>query len=55
LNASELLGISDILGTIEKGKLADVVAVNGDPLKDITLMEKISFVMKNGVVYKNEK
>src|SRR5215211_1399352 len=55
LNAAELLGITDILGTIEKGKLADVVAVNGDPIKDISLMEKISFVMKNGVVYKNEK
>src|SRR5215204_3263181 len=44
LSAAELLDITDILGTIEKGKLADIVAVNGDPLKDIALMQKLSFV-----------
>ncbi|HWJ94165.1 MAG TPA: amidohydrolase family protein [Telluria sp.] len=52
-NASELLGTTDILGSIEKGKLADIVAVEGDPVKDINLMEKVHFVMKDGVVYKN--
>jgi imidazolonepropionase-like amidohydrolase len=52
LNAAELLGVTDILGTIEKGKLADIVAVDGDPVKDIKLMQKVSFVMKDGVVYK---
>lgn len=50
---ADLLRVSDILGTIEKGKLADIIAVNGDPIKDITVMEKVSFVMKDGVVYKN--
>ncbi|MES2647552.1 MAG: amidohydrolase family protein [Bacteroidota bacterium] len=54
LNAAELLGMSNRLGTIEKGKLADIVAVNGDPLIDITRMEQVVFVMKAGVVYKNK-
>lgn len=53
LNAAELLGVSDILGVVEKGKLADIVAVKGDPVKDIGVLEKVSFVMKNGVLYKN--
>lgn len=48
---AELLGWSDQLGTIEPGKLADIVAVPGDPLADITILEKVGFVMKNGVVY----
>jgi imidazolonepropionase-like amidohydrolase len=42
------------VGSIEKGKLADLVAVTGDPLKDITEMERIRFVMKGGVVQKDE-
>ena len=53
LNAAELLGVTDLLGVIEKGKLADIVAVNGDPVKDISAMERVGFVMKNGVVYKS--
>jgi imidazolonepropionase-like amidohydrolase len=52
--ASDLLGVSDIIGSIEKGKLADIIAVDGDPLKDVQVMGKVSFVMKDGVVYKNE-
>lgn len=52
--AAELLGVEDELGTIEKGKIADVVAVTGNPLKNISLMTKIDFVMKAGTVYKNE-
>ncbi|HEX8333025.1 MAG TPA: amidohydrolase family protein [Segetibacter sp.] len=55
LAGADLLRISDILGSIEKGKLADIIAVNGDPLKDITSMERVMFVMKDGVVYKNNK
>jgi imidazolonepropionase-like amidohydrolase len=51
-HAAKLLRIDDKLGTIETGKLADLVAVRGDPLKDISLMTNISFVMKDGVVYK---
>jgi imidazolonepropionase-like amidohydrolase len=50
--AAELLGMQDSLGTIDPGKLADVVAVPGDPLADISLMEKVDFVMKAGVVYR---
>jgi len=51
---AELLGWSDKIGTIELGKWADIVAVAGDPLKDITELEHVKFVMKGGVVYKNE-
>ena len=54
LSAAELLGVSEILGSIEKGKLADIVAVDGDPSKDIQSMGKMKFVMKDGIVYKNE-
>jgi imidazolonepropionase-like amidohydrolase len=51
LNA-EILGWSDRVGTVEAGKLADLVAVPGDPLADITVMERVSFVMKGGVVHR---
>jgi len=54
MNAAELLGMSNQLGTIEKGKLADIVAVDGDPSKDIHVMGKVKFVMKDGKVYKSE-
>ena len=54
VNAADLLGVSAILGTIEKGKLADIIAVDGDPTKDINAMGKVKFVMKDGVVYKND-
>ena len=52
--SAELLGIEDELGTLEEGKTADVVAVAGDPLKDISVMQKVVFVMKDGKIYKNE-
>jgi imidazolonepropionase-like amidohydrolase len=52
--AAELLGWSDKVGTVEAGKWADLVAVSGDPLKDITEVERVKFVMKAGVVYKND-
>jgi len=52
--AAELLGWGDNLGTIEAGKWADIVAVSGDPLKDITELEKVKFVMKGGNVFKND-
>lgn len=51
---AELLGVSKLVGTLETGKEADIVAVPGDPLKDITLMEKVSFVMKGGKVIRND-
>ena len=50
--AADILGWSDRVGTIEAGKFADVIAVAGDPLRDITQLERITFVMKGGVVYK---
>ena len=54
VNASELLGISDKAGTLEPGKWADIIAVEGDPTKDIHAMGQVRFVMKEGVVYKRE-
>ena len=51
--AAELLGWSDSAGTIEAGKWADIVAVSGDPLKDITELQRVNFVMKGGGIYKN--
>ena len=54
MSAADLLGITDIVGSIEKGKLADIIAVDGDPTKDIQAMGRVRFVMKDGVVYKNE-
>lgn len=53
-SAAELLGIRDKLGSIEVGKIADVVAVDGDPLKDSQAFGRVVFVMKEGVVYKNQ-
>ncbi len=50
--AAELLGMQDKVGTIEAGKFADIVAVPGDPLRDVTELEKVNFVMKGGVVYR---
>ena len=51
--AAELLEKEESLGTIEKGKIADIVATKCNPLENIECLEKIVFVMKNGVVYKN--
>jgi len=52
--AAELINMDDKLGTINAGKLADIVAVKGDPLADIALLENITFVMKDGVIYKQD-
>jgi Imidazolonepropionase and related amidohydrolases len=54
LSAAKLLGWEQNVGTLTAGKWADVVAVPGDPTKDITAMERPSFVMKGGVVYRND-
>ncbi len=51
---ADILGVGDKIGSIEKGKLADIVAVDEDPTKNIKTMEKVTFVMKDGVVYKSE-
>ena len=52
METAKLLKIDDTLGSIEAGKIADIIAVNGDPLEDISLLKSISFVMKDGKVYK---
>ena len=54
LNAADLMGWSDRTGALEPGKWADVIAVEGDPLKDVRILQRVSWVMKSGVVYKDE-
>lgn len=54
LNAAKLLGWDKNLGSLAVGKWADIIAVNGDPLRDIRATEKVVFVMKNGVVYRRD-
>ena len=54
VNDADLLGWSNKVGTLEPGKWADVIAVDGDPLKDVTTLEHVKFVMKGGTVVKNE-
>jgi len=54
LNDADLLGWSDKIGTIEPGKWADIIAVDGDPLHDIVTLQHVKFVMKGGEVVKNE-
>ncbi len=54
VNDADLLGWSDKIGTIEPGKWADIIAVDGDPVKDVTTLERVKFVMKGGEVVKNE-
>jgi imidazolonepropionase-like amidohydrolase len=53
INDADLLGWSDKVGTIEPGKWADIIAVEGDPLTDVTTLEKVKFVMKGGDMVKN--
>jgi imidazolonepropionase-like amidohydrolase len=51
-NAADLLGHLNEIGSIKPGKYADIIAVNGDPLTDIRLLENVQFVMKDGKIYK---
>ncbi|MDR3702683.1 MAG: amidohydrolase family protein [Candidatus Sulfopaludibacter sp.] len=51
--AADLIGVPDQIGTVQEGRYADIVAVSGDPLTDITELERVRFVMKGGVVYKH--
>jgi len=53
VNAADLLGWTDRVGAIEPGKYADLIAVSGDPLQDVTVLERIGFVMKGGQVVKD--
>ena len=54
VNAADLMGLSDLIGSVSPGRLADIVAVEGNPLNDVSLLRHVQFVMKGGVVYKNE-
>ena len=54
-NAADLLGHSKEVGSIKPGKFADVIAVSGDPLRDVSVLEQVDFVMKDGAVYKQPK
>jgi len=51
--AAEAMGLGDQIGTISPGLQADIIALAGDPLKDITAVRRVVFVMKGGIVYKN--
>jgi imidazolonepropionase-like amidohydrolase len=53
--SADLLGIAGETGALEAGKLADIVGVPGDPSIDIHLAEKVFFVMKQGIVYRNDR
>jgi len=53
-NAADLLGKSDLLGSLQPGKYADIIAVSGNPLDDVRLLENVKFVMKEGKIYKQE-
>jgi imidazolonepropionase-like amidohydrolase len=52
LNGAKLLGWNGQIGAIQPGYLADIIAVPGNPLEDITVLQKVAFVMKGGVVYR---
>jgi imidazolonepropionase-like amidohydrolase len=54
LVAADLLERTTDLGAIEAGKYADIIAVSGDPLRDITELERVRFVMKGGEIFRNE-
>lgn len=54
VNAAELLGLSKEIGTLEAGKTADIIAVDGDPLRDVAVLQHVAFVMKGGTVAKSE-
>jgi imidazolonepropionase-like amidohydrolase len=52
---AELFGISDRLGSLRPGMLADIVAVPGNPLEDIRVTEKVFFVMRDGIVFRSDR
>jgi imidazolonepropionase-like amidohydrolase len=54
VNAADLLGLKDKIGSISKGKLADIIAVEGNPLENISALRKVRMVMKEGIIYKHD-
>ncbi|MBA3678147.1 MAG: amidohydrolase family protein [Sphingosinicella sp.] len=55
VNAADLLGLSAEIGSLEPGKAADIIAVAGDPLSDVTTLKRVGFVMRNGKIHKDER
>jgi imidazolonepropionase-like amidohydrolase len=55
VNAATLLGLQSEIGSLEPGKTADIIAVSGDPMRDVTLLKRVGFVMKSGRVFKDER
>ncbi len=55
MNAATLLGVEKEVGSLEPGKAADIIAVSGDPTKDVTVLKNVQFVMKSGVVHKDQR
>jgi imidazolonepropionase-like amidohydrolase len=55
VNAADLLGLSTEVGTLEPGKRADLIAVEGDPLQDVTVLKRVRYVMKDGAAFKDER
>jgi imidazolonepropionase-like amidohydrolase len=54
INAAEMLGWQDRVGALERGKFADLIAVTGDPIADISALEQVRFVMKGGEVIRDD-
>jgi len=54
INNAEVMGWSDRIGSVDKGKFADIIAVSGDPLADITELQRVKFVMKGGKLIRND-
>jgi imidazolonepropionase-like amidohydrolase len=55
VNAADLLGLSAEIGSLEPGKRADLIAVEGDPLRDVTVLKRVGFVMRDGRVHKDAR
>ena len=55
VNAADLLGLAREIGSIEPGKAADIIAVSGDPLADVTTLKRVGFVMRAGRIHKDQR
>lgn len=53
INSADLLGWENEVGSLKPGKYADIIAVEGNPVEDVNVLENVQFVMKGGIVYKN--